>query len=43
MHYFEPVKYIITGNSEMMWLTVGIIVGAGFMALIDYMIDRSKK
>lgn len=35
-------KYVIESN-EMLWLIAGIVVGAILMAVIDFIIDRSKK
>lgn len=42
MSYFEPVKYVVASN-DMLWLTVGLVAGMISMAIIDFVIDRSKK
>lgn len=36
------VKYVVV-SEEPLWFLIGLIAGAVFMALVDFMIDRSKR
>lgn len=37
-----PVKYVACYEYELMWFFAGIVVGMALMAVIDFVIDRSK-
>lgn len=38
-----PIRYVACYEYELMWLFAGLITGMIFMAIIDFIIDRSKK
>lgn len=42
MRHFGNVYYVLP-TQELMWFVVGLIAGAVLMAVIDFVIDRSKK
>lgn len=42
MRYLGGVKYIVSSN-EPLWFFAGLFIGMLLMAVIDFIIDRSKK